>query len=210
MLQLRNLHKKYGDTVILDSPNLDLGTGIYWIKGANGAGKTNSLNFSRFITLSGANLPPGQSRVKTGRYPAPAISKLQPSRTFIPGFLNRPAVSKFSNSRYIYPTGNKVVELTERLQVDDFLHQPIGSYSSGMLKKLSLLWAFLGKPALIILDEPLITLDAAAVITVNQLILKYYQKQEISFLLSSHQNFIPQDLPLTATLLFENKILTFL
>ncbi|WP_220463949.1 ABC transporter ATP-binding protein [Adhaeribacter radiodurans] len=40
MLQIRNLLKKYGDTVILDIPDLQLNVGIYWIKGANGAGKT--------------------------------------------------------------------------------------------------------------------------------------------------------------------------
>ena len=36
-----------------------------------------------------------------------------------------------------------------------FLSMPIGSYSSGMIKKLSLLLAFIGKPSLILLDEPL-------------------------------------------------------
>ncbi|WP_220463950.1 ATP-binding cassette domain-containing protein [Adhaeribacter radiodurans] len=96
------------------------------------------------------------------------------------------------------------------MQLGSFLSQPIGSYSSGMLKKLSVLLAFLGKPTLIILDEPLITLDAAAITTVNQLILEYYQNQEISFLLSSHQNFITHDLPVTATLLLENKKLSLL
>ncbi|QNF33118.1 hypothetical protein HUW51_10410 [Adhaeribacter swui] len=45
MLLLRKLLKKYGDTVILDIPDLQLDSGIYWIKGANGAGKTTFLKF---------------------------------------------------------------------------------------------------------------------------------------------------------------------
>ncbi|QNF35796.1 ATP-binding cassette domain-containing protein [Adhaeribacter swui] len=107
------------------------------------------------------------------------------------------------------PTPAQFNQLIECLQVSPFLSKPIGSYSSGMLKKLSLLFAFLGKPALIILDEPLITLDALAVDAVNQLILEYHQAQQVSFLLSSHQDFITHGVPITATLLLENYTLRF-
>ncbi len=210
MLQLRNLLKEYGDTVVLDIPEWQLAPGIYWVKGANGAGKT-----TLFKVLAGLLPYQGQIRIQG----EPELRKevirhrqlvnygeaepLYP--TFLTGqeLLNLVVAAK-------KPLPEQVTELIERLQVSTFITNPVGSYSSGMLKKLSLLLAFLGKPALIILDEPLITLDVAAIRAVNQLITEYHQNQGISFLLSSHQNFITQDLPITATLLLEKTTLTFL
>ena len=56
-----------------------------------------------------------------------------------------------------------------------------------MLKKLSLAIAFLGSPKLIILDEPLITLDEYAQTTLVGLIDEYIREYEATVLLSSHQ-----------------------
>ena len=57
-----------------------------------------------------------------------------------------------------------------------------------MLKKLSLILAFFGRPKVIMLDEPLITLDAEAVETLYHIIQKEYQLNSVTFLLTSHQS----------------------
>ncbi|PSR52546.1 ABC transporter [Adhaeribacter arboris] len=209
MLQLRNLLKKYGNTVILDIPDLQLNTGIYWIKGINGAGKTTLFKvLAGLLPYQGQIFLRGETELKQALIRHRQLINYSEAEPLYPTFLTgQELVNLVAAAKK--PSPAQVNELTERLQVSAFLAQPIGSYSSGMLKKLSILLAFLGKPTLIILDEPLITLDAAAITTVNQLIMEYYQKQEISFLLSSHQNFITHDLPVTATLLLENKTLSF-
>ena len=56
-----------------------------------------------------------------------------------------------------------------------------------MLKKLSIVLAFLGKPDIILLDEPLNTLDQTAVAMFYTWIQEKYKNDGISFLLSSHQ-----------------------
>lgn len=56
-----------------------------------------------------------------------------------------------------------------------------------MLKKLSLAIAFLGSPRVIILDEPLITLDEHARQILLSLIKEYNESKNVTFLLSSHQ-----------------------
>jgi ABC-2 type transport system ATP-binding protein len=43
MLQLRPLYKRYGSRPILDIADLNLETGLYWLQGANGSGKTSLL-----------------------------------------------------------------------------------------------------------------------------------------------------------------------
>lgn len=67
-----------------------------------------------------------------------------------------------------------------------FLDHKIASYSSGMLKKLSLICAFIGNLDLYILDEPLITIDVASTDKLYKLI-KEKASQGKGFLLSSHQ-----------------------
>lgn len=210
MLQLRNLLKKYGDTVVLDIPDLQLDAGIYWIKGVNGAGKTTLFKvLAGLLPYQGQIYLQGERELKQAAIRHRQLVNYSEAEPLYPAFLTgRELVNLVAAAKQTTPT--QIADLTERLQAGTFLKQFIGSYSSGMLKKLSILLAFLGRPSLIILDEPLITLDAAAIAAVNQLILKYYQKLEVSFLLSSHQNFIISDLPVTATLLLENKKLSFL
>ena len=71
--------------------------------------------------------------------------------------------------------------------MQNYIGRPIGTYSSGMLKKLSLVLAFLGNPELILLDEPLITIDTASLKILYQWINKLHKDNSVSFMLSSHQ-----------------------
>jgi ABC-2 type transport system ATP-binding protein len=77
----------------------------------------------------------------------------------------------------------------EELHILDAYLQPVGTYSSGMVKKLSLVLAFMGNPDWILLDEPLITIDVAAVELVCKWINDWHARKGISFLISSHQSF---------------------
>ena len=72
-----------------------------------------------------------------------------------------------------------------------------------MIKKLSLLLAFLGRPAWVMLDEPLITLDETGLKGLIDLIREYRDRYSTSFLLSSHQP-IPAELQNTRQLTLEN------
>ena len=85
-----------------------------------------------------------------------------------------------------------------------FYEHPCGTYSSGMLKKLSLALAFLGEPKVIMLDEPLITIDDRAVECMYDLI-RQYHAQGVTFLLSSHQDFEAGALPVQSTFIVSNQ-----
>lgn len=79
-----------------------------------------------------------------------------------------------------------IQSLVDYFNVRSFLGYTIGTYSSGMTKKLSLLLAFIGNTKLILLDEPLITLEDVFLPLLFSL-MKERQAQGTSFLLSSHQ-----------------------
>lgn len=69
----------------------------------------------------------------------------------------------------------------------DALHKQIGAYSSGMLKKLSLVLAFAGPAQWILLDEPLITLDVDAIAVVLQRV-ETEAARGTGMILTSHQD----------------------
>jgi ABC-2 type transport system ATP-binding protein len=75
----------------------------------------------------------------------------------------------------------------ETMKMHDYVSEPIGSYSTGMLKKLSLLLAFLGNAKLILLDEPTITLDAESLQVLYAWIALRCKNNNTSFLIASHQ-----------------------
>jgi ABC-2 type transport system ATP-binding protein len=111
----------------------------------------------------------------------------------------------FAEAEPLYPdfiTGNELVLFYQEIrkaasvQIDmlinlfkmhHFLKSPIGTYSSGMVKKLSLLLAFIGKPSLLLLDEPLAMLDEGSVHILPELINAYHKEFKTGFIFSSHQ-----------------------
>jgi ABC-2 type transport system ATP-binding protein len=76
-----------------------------------------------------------------------------------------------------------------------------------MMKKLSLALAFLGKPSIIILDEPLITLDEQTRETLLSMIAEVDKSGHVITLISSHQALDMPDLRIRKSFNIVNKSL---
>jgi len=98
----------------------------------------------------------------------------------------------------------QLTELRNILGIDSYLNNPTGSYSSGMLKKLSLLLAFIGQPEWVLLDEPFTTLDSATQQALCELI-KQKRKEGISFIITSHHEIDISVIPFDGIFLVANK-----
>lgn len=101
-------------------------------------------------------------------------------------------------------TEQQVNDIKDILGIDNYLLNPTGSYSSGMLKKLSLLSAFMGRPGWILLDEPFTTLDQASQSALCGLIRKQHE-QGISFILTSHHDIEISDIHFTKIFTLKDK-----
>lgn len=77
------------------------------------------------------------------------------------------------------------IELLERVGITEAMHRAVKTYSKGMRQRLGLAQAFIGRPKLLILDEPTVGLDPIATAdfyqTVSQL-----KHQGCSVILCSH------------------------
>jgi len=198
MLSLSQFLKKYpsGFEVVID--HLQLPQGIHLILGGNGSGKSTLLKAlagihpaDGEIVLNGISLQsmPLEYRRKIGFAPAEPIF---PENLCLNDLIAFVAKAKHS-------TAAEISEMKSIFGVEDFLTYPIGGYSSGMLKKSALLLAFLGKPELVILDEPFTTIDAD---TQSQLVKLITEKvaEGTSFLITSHQSGPIELLPVTSVL----------
>jgi len=205
VLEINQLRQRYGEREILSIPSFGIEKGIYWVQGENGAGKS-----TLFRTLAG--MLPFEGVVKLdGRYDLkkdPVEYRLRlnlgEAEPLYPSFLTPADLIAFVAEAQRAPR-----EQSEKL-IDAFgvnyLSNPFGSCSSGMVKKVSLLLAFLGDPSIIILDEPLITIDREAREVLFGLI-KEYHHNGVTFLLSSHQLFEQEGLRVSQSFRLKNKTL---
>lgn len=204
MLHIKNLRKKYGDKTILNIENLQIEKGIIHLKGINGSGKTT---FSKIA----AGLIPYEGEIVL-------FDKFSPLKTKID---YRKQVN-YAESEPNYPdflTANDLISFIGKAKgasaddqekipttfgVHEYLYDHIGTYSSGMLKRLSLSLAFLGSPSLILLDEPFNTLDTSAIGILKNMIERYHENG-VHFILVSHQDIGKLGVPIHYRYLVKNQ-----
>jgi ABC-2 type transport system ATP-binding protein len=205
MLQFANVYKTYDQQPVLEISSLKLERNIYWLQGINGSGKTTFLSmlaglipFKGDILLDGINLR--ESPLSYRR-----LVNFAEAEPLYPDFITGLELVSFYQD--IRKAASVQTDLLVNLfKMHRFLSMPVGTYSSGMIKKLSLLLAFIGKPSLILLDEPLATLDEGSIHVLPDLIRAYHKEFKTCFIFSSHQPFKSYSLVINKILINEQSL----
>lgn len=210
MLQFQNFTKSYGSYPALKIENLQLKHGIYWIKGVNGSGKSTLLkSIAGILAFDGDILLEGSISIKKQPVAYRKLVNFAEAEPVFPDFLTGAELIRLFADAKNARTGQED-QYIKSMGMQSFIDRPVGTYSSGMMKKLSLLLAFLGNPKLILLDEPLITIDTTSLAILNTWIRDRYEQEGTSFLLSSHQILEDGSLPVSGELLVEEQTLKFI
>jgi len=209
-IRLTNVEKYYGSYLALKISSLSIAQGIHWIQGVNGSGKTTLLKIlAGLLPFKGDVVLAENISIKKNPIAYRRLVNYAEAEPLFPSFLSgTDLLNLFMKTKH----GNKQQseELIHLLNVGSFIDHPVGTYSSGMMKKLSLILSFIGHPKIILLDEPLVTVDDASVEIVYSMIEKYHREKGITFLLTSHQHFDELKIQLSGRLLVKDQAATFI
>lgn len=203
MLELEGLKKTYNSHLILDIKKLKLSAGIYWINGKNGSGKTTLMKIlAGVISFEGSVALHAVDLIKEPIAYRRQINYAD-AEPLYPSFLTGKELLKFVQAARKDSDIN-VQALIDIWGIRGFMNDRIETYSSGMIKKLSLALVFIGNTRLVLLDEPLITLEDSALPILFKL-MSDRAKVGTSFLFTSHQSFPESEIPLIGKIMIENQ-----
>ncbi|NLB76791.1 MAG: ABC transporter ATP-binding protein [Crenarchaeota archaeon] len=189
-IELNAVSKQYNEIIAVNNVNLTIPTAeIFGLLGPNGSGKSTTLKMlmglvqptAGQVTVLGIDVQKDPVAVKrqVGYVPeSPDVYE----------FLTGIEYLDFIGDIYGVKPAEKQQRITEylrALQLDGREGDMINSYSDGMKKKISLISAFLHKPKLLILDEPLNALDPRSARIVKDY-LQSLKAQGVTTILSTH------------------------
>jgi len=208
MLTFNKFIKKYQKTKILDIHELSLNHGIYWLKGANGSGKSTLLkSLAGILHFEGDILLDKLVSIKKHKRDYRRLVNFAEAEPVFPEFLTgKELIDMFAEAKS--GTNEQKAFYTQTIGLQPYVDQSLGTYSSGMLKKLSLILAFMGKPKLILLDEPLITVDLTSLEVLYSWIIEKNKSENTSFILASHQSLDGSGIPVNTVLSIQNTLLS--
>jgi ABC-2 type transport system ATP-binding protein len=195
MLTLHNYHKTYNGHLILDIPAFTIDSGIHWLRGHNGSGKSTFLKtVAGIISFEGDISLHNTLSIKKHPTDYRSAVNFAEAEPVFPDFLTGTELIQLFKSAKNAPARQEE-QYVESMHMTAYLPDRISTYSSGMLKKLSLVLAFLGRPVCILLDEPLTTLDVESLPVLYTWIADQHRQEGTTFVLSSHQAFEGELLP---------------
>ena len=186
MIQLKDVSKKFKQHDVLRQINLNINRGrVYGFQGINGSGKTMLLRaILGLIRIDGTLLVRGQALKFGQKYPLEAGI-----------FIEKPSIllefSAMKNMKLMaalkpQATTDECQHYLKRFYLNPDDKRKVKTYSLGMKQKLGLAQAFIGKPELIVLDEPTNALDKKSISVLCDVI-KEHKQRGASILIASHQ-----------------------
>lgn len=152
--------RRYGPTVALAGVSLDVPAGqLIGLLGPNGAGKSTLLNL-----LVGLRRPTSGRVELFGRPPGEPAARIRlgmtPQETGLPETLRVHEIVDFVSRHY--PDPEPPGPLLERFGLTGLERRQAGGLSGGQKRRLAVAIAFVGRPRLVVLDEPTTGLDVEA------------------------------------------------
>lgn len=209
MLQLTNFRKTYHSQPVLQIDFLSITSGIYWVQGVNGSGKSTLLKaLAGIVCFGGDSVLNGQISLKRHSVAYRRLVNFAEAEPVFPEFLTGTELLNLFEVAKQAPD-QQADYFLESMLMTGYINDPIRTYSSGMLKKLSLVLAFLGRPACILLDEPLTTLDVDSLPILHAWIAEQHLQQGTTILLSSHQPLEGTTLPTIQNIVVEHQTIRY-
>ncbi|MFA6197815.1 MAG: ATP-binding cassette domain-containing protein [Patescibacteria group bacterium] len=191
LLLVKHLTKKFHDFTAVEDVNFEARGGeIFGLLGPNGAGKTTTLR-----TIATALQPTSGTAIVAGydinEQPEEVKKHIGVLTTDIGVYDRLSGRENLSYFGELYGMSavdiqRRIKELSDLLEMNDFIERRAGKYSTGMKQKLAIARAVIHNPDILIFDEPTSGLDVLASQTVLNF-MKRSKDQGKCVILSTHQ-----------------------
>ena len=183
VLSINRLTKRYGSITAVSNLDLEIERGaVFGILGPNGSGKTTTLGVLLDVTRpdSGTFSWFGGLPEKTQRKRIGAILEVPLFYPYLSGRQNLELVAKIKDL-----PGDDVDEALKTVDLYERRHSKFRTYSLGMKQRLAVASTLIGKPEVLILDEPTNGLDPRGIAEIRNIILNV-ASQGVTIILASH------------------------
>ena len=191
MIKAKDISKKYAGQIVLEIPELEIPKGQrFGLVGNNGAGKTTLFSLILdLIEASSGNITINDINVQKSEDWKPLTAAFI-DESYLIGYLTVEEYYYFlGNLRGV--SNNEIDEWVKDFEPffnGEILNQKkyLRDFSKGNQKKAGIVGALIGKPELVVLDEPFANLDPTTQIRLKNLIRDEAEKYGTTFLISSH------------------------
>ena len=163
MLEIKKINKSFGAKQALSNVSISLEPGIYGLLGPNGAGKSTLMNIltDNLHPDNGEVLWKGKSIFRNNRDYRRILGYAPQQQGLYDSFTGRRFLSYMGALKEIKKSvaEEEIERVAALVNLTSRLDDKIKSYSGGMKQRLLVAQALLGKPELVILDEPTAGLD---------------------------------------------------
>lgn len=189
MIQVKNITKKYGSFVAVKNLNFEIKHGeVIGLLGPNGAGKSTTMNMlTGFIEPTEGNITiNGYDIVKKAKEAKKNIGYMPENVPLYLDLTVREFVKYMAELKLVArkEINKQVEEVIKETGLEEVKNKLIRNLSRGYKQRVSMAGALVGKPEILILDEPTVGLDPKQIVEIRELIKKLGKDHTV--IISSH------------------------
>lgn len=191
MLKINELTKTYASRVqALKGVSLDVPAGMFGLLGPNGAGKTTLMEIVATLLEpdSGSAVMNGVDLITQKASARRMLGYLPQEFGLYPTLTAEQTLDYFAKLKGVWDRQerkNLIGALLERVNLSSERKQKVGGFSGGMRQRLGIAQALIGKPQLLIVDEPTAGLDPEERVRFHNLIAEAASEDSV-VILSTH------------------------
>jgi ABC-2 type transport system ATP-binding protein len=189
MVRVQALSKRYATTLAVDNIGFTIGAGqTVGLLGGNGAGKTTTISMLLGLLLptSGKIEILGHDMARD-RFAALARMNFSSPYIALPSRITvRENLRVYGHLYGVRQAERRIGELSDELDLDQFLDRPAGELSAGQKTRVALAKSLINRPEVLLLDEPTASLDPDTGDLVRSWLERYRAQSGCSMLIASH------------------------